>query len=163
MDANEIVKNSWKPKFTSEFSMGQFDFARLDKTLTQVDFLSGLVTSTDLPSLEMMQQFFAQLKNLYDNFRPIISNATVTKELDEVVKEGKLRKRQWENSVKTGSPINPVRITEFVDILDAFKTRLYDLKQMIGLGIQVRRNMTTAEKIKQGVHGNRDFSNLPEA
>lgn len=163
MEAEDIIKNSWKPKFTSEFSMGQFDFARLDKTLTQVDYLSGLVTSTALPSLEMMQQFFAQLKNLYDNFRPIISNGSVTKELDLVVKEGKARKRQWENSQRTNTPLNPVKITDFVDLLDAFKTRLYDLKQVIGLGIQVRRNMTTAEKIKQGVHGNRDFSNLPEA
>jgi len=163
MDGSDVVKNSWKPKFTSEFSMGQFDFARLDKTLTQTDLLSGLVTSTDLPTLEMMQQYFAQLKNLYDNFRPIVSTAVVTKELDAVVTEGKKRKRIWEQSVKAGMPMNKIQILEFVDLMDAFKTRLYDLKQVIGLGIQVRRNMTIAEKIKQGVHGNRDFANLPEA
>ena len=159
----DIVKNSWKPKFTSEFSMGQFDFARLDKTLTEVDRLSGLITSTDLPSLELMQAFFAQLKNLYDNFRPIISSGIITKELDEVVKEGKRRKRMWEQSKINSVPMPRNMILEFVDLLDALKTRLYDLKQVIGLGIQVRRNMTIAEKIKHGVHGHNDFSNLPEA
>lgn len=163
MDAEDITKNSWKPKFTSEFSMGQFDFARLDKTLTQTDLLSGMVTSTDLPSLELMQQYFAQLKNLYDNFRPIISNANITEELDEVVKEGKSRKRKWENAKKNGMPMNQIQILEFVDLLDAFKTRLYDLKQVIGLGIQVRKYMSTSDKIKQGIHGNKDFGRLPEA
>lgn len=163
MEAEEILNHSWKPKFTSEFSMGQFDFARLDKTLTQVDYLSGLITSTDIPSLEMMQQFLAQLKNLYDNFRPIMSNANITRELDSVVKDAKLRKRKWEDAVKSGMPMNKRQILDFVDLLDAFKTRLYDLRQTIGLGIQVKRNMTIQEKIKQGVHGNKDFSNLPEA
>lgn len=163
MDDSTTLKNSWKPRFTSEFSMGQFDFARLDKTLTEVDRLSGLVTSTDIPTLEMMQHFFAQLKNLYDNFRPIISNANITKELDAIVTEGKRRKRNWEQSRASGLPVNKVIILEFVDLLDVFKTRLYDLKQVIGLGIQVRRNMTTAEKIKHGVHGHTDFDNLPEA
>jgi phospholipid N-methyltransferase len=163
MEADEINKNSWRPKFTSEFSMGQFDFARLDKTLTETDRLAGLVTSTDLPSLEMMQQFFAQLKNLYDNFRPIISHGNVTKELDAVVEEGKKRKRIWENAKRSGIPFSQVRILEFVDLMDAFKTRLYSLKQVIGLGIQVRRNMSISEKIRQGVHGNKDFDNLPEA
>ena len=163
MQPDDIVKASWRPKFTSEFSMGQYDFQRLDKTLTRVDDLSALITSTDLPSLEMMQQFFAQLKNLYDNFRPIISNATITQELDLVVKEGKLRKRVWERSKAAGMPMSNIKILEFVDLMDNFKTRLYDLKQVIGMGIQVKRNMTTAERIKQGIHGNKDFAGLPEA
>lgn len=163
MEAEDIIKNSWRPKFTAEFSMGQFDYARIDKTLTSVDNLSGMINSTDVPTLEMMQQFFAHLKNLYDNFKPIISNAIVTKELDEVVKEGKRRKRIWENAKKSNMPVNNVIILEFVDLLDAFKTRLYELKQVIGLGIQVRKNMTVYEKIKQGVRGNKDFNNLPEA
>lgn len=163
METSEINKPGWKPKFTSEFSMGQLDFARIDKTLTETDFLAALVTSTDLPQLELMQRYFAQLKNLYDNFKPIISNAKVTEEIDGIIKKGKTLKRVWENSAKTSSHINKVRILEFVDLLDALKTRLYSLKQVIGLGIQVRRNMTTAEKIKQGVHGNKDFGQLPEA
>lgn len=163
MESEDVVKNSWKPKFTSEFSMGQFDFARLDKTLTQVDYLSALITSTDIPTLEMMQQFLAQLKNLYDNFRPIMGNAIIKGELDAVVKDAKLRKRKWEDSVRSGIPMNRRQILDFVDLLDAFKTRLYDIRQVIGLGIQVRRNMTIAEKIKRGVHGHSDFSNLPEA
>ena len=163
MEAEDVLKNSWKPRFTSEFSMGQFDFARLDKTLTQVDYLSAIITSTHIPSLDMIQQFLAQLKNLYDNFRPIMSNATITRELDEVIKEAKFKKRMWENAVRSGTPMNEKQILAFVDLLDAFKTRLYDLRQTIGLGIQVRRNMSIAEKIKHGVHGHNDFSNLPEA
>lgn len=159
----EDIKSSWKPKFTSEYSMGQFDFARLDKTLTEVDLLSATITSTDLPPLELMQRFFAQLKNLYDNFRPIISNGKIIDELANYIKEGKRRKRMWENSKRTGVSISPVIILEFVDLLDNLKTRLYEIRQVIGLGIVVKRNMSTADKIRQGVHGNKDFENLPEA
>lgn len=155
--------NKWTPKFMSEFSMGQYDFARYDKTLSAIDNTAALVTSVDVPSLELMQTYFAHLKNLYDNIKPIIAVKTVQDEMDDIVKKGKLKKRQWEDTKAMGLPMTKAQIREFVDLLDTFKTRLYGLKQVVGLGIAVRRHMSTAEKIRQGIHGNKDFDNLPEA
>lgn len=159
----DINKVGWKPKFTAEFSMGEYDYKRINDTLVKVDEISSIVNSTDIPSLPMMQQFFAHLKNLSDNFRAIISNPIVIKEVDNLVLEGKKHKRIWEKSNKVGAGMNEVWILNFVDVLNALKTKLYYIKQIIGLGIVVKRNLSTAEKIKKGVYGDKNFSNLPEA
>ena len=58
--------------------------------------------------------------------------------------------------------MNPATIFEIIDILDDIHTKLMSLKQMIGLGIVVRRNWSTKEKIKRGMGLNKDkFEGLP--
>lgn len=163
METEDINKPGWKPKFTSEYSMGEYDFKRINDTLVEVDRLSGFVNSTDLPNLKLMQDFFAQLKNLYDNFRPLLSAAPIVTEVDNIVKKAKELKRTWENSEQNNLLLNKVVKLNFVDLLNELKTKLYGIKQVIGLGIIVRRNLTTQEKIKRGVRGDRDFAGLPEA
>lgn len=160
---DEINKPGWKPKFLSEYSMGEYDFKRINDTLVSVDFSCAEVNSTDTPSLVMMQNYFARLKNLYDNFRPLMAYANVIEELDQIIEMAKGYKRNWERQSKVGMPMNQARIQKFVDLLNALKTRLYFYKQVIGLGIKVHRNLTTAEKIKKGVHGDKNFEDLPEA
>ena len=156
-------KASWRPKFQSEFSMGEHDFARYNKTLINIDRLSGFVNSTAVPPLELMQNFFAELVNLFDNFRPLIAIGPVQARFDKLIKEGIALKRQWEQSTKMGAPFSQIRIYKFVDLCLKLKTELYSIKQVIGLGIVVRRNMTTAERIKKGIRGNASFDNLPKA
>lgn len=154
---------SWRPKFQSEFSMGEYDFARYNKTLINIDMLSGLVNSTAIPSLELMQKFLSELINLFDNFRPLISIPTKVEEFENLVKECADLKRRWEGSKRNGSPFSTRLIFQFVDKCKTLKTKLYSIKQVIGLGIVVRRNMTTAERIKKGIRGNQSFDNLPVA
>lgn len=72
-------------------------------------------------------------------------------------------KRLWENNISSGMPMNKVIILRLVDTLNELHGQLMDIKQKIGLGIRVKRTMSTAEKIKTGIHGNSDFENLPEA
>jgi hypothetical protein len=163
MDEQNTSENHWKAKFVSEFSMGQFDFVRIDTTLKAVDECAAMVTSVDYPSLDLMQRYLAHLKNLYDNFKPIMAYKPVQDELDKKIELAKKMKRRWETSTRSGINYSPLQILAFVDLLDDLKRRLYEIKQVIGLGIIVKRNMTTKEKIKQGVRGNRDFDNLPEA
>jgi len=162
-DFEETNKPDFKPRFQSEFSMGEYDFKRIDNTLTKVDFFSSLVNSTYLPSLELMQNYFANLVNLYDNFRPIMSIPAVTNELDTMIKESTKLKRIWERAIKSGTPMNEFTIIKFVDALNETKRKLYYIKQVIGLGIMVRKNLNTAQKIKMGVRGDNSFKNLPEA
>lgn len=159
----DINKSSWKPVYKSEFSMGQYDFERINGTLIKVDLYSAMVNSADTPQLELMQLYLAELINLYDNFRPIIAAKNFTDELDGSIKEAIKNKRIWENSKISGVQINKVRINKFVDLCRAIKTKLYDIKQKIGLGIIVKKAMDTKEKIKIGVHGYKDFEGLPEA
>lgn len=159
----DFNKPTWKPRFQSEYSMGELDFQRFNRTLCTIDSLSALMNSTYLPSLQLMQQLFSELINLYDDFRPLISYANITKSIDEVQERGITLKRIWEQNVASGMPVNRKNVFEFVDLCRGLKTKLYYLKQTIGLGIVVRRNMDTAEKIRKGVHGDRDFDQLPEA
>ena len=42
-------------------------------------------------------------------------------------------------------------------------SKLLDIKQIIGLGIVVKKVMTAREKIKYGLNTKKDFLNLPEA
>jgi hypothetical protein len=163
VDLQEVNKPTWKPRFLSDFSMGEYDFARFNITLTNIDNLSAMVNSCDVPSLELMQQLFAQLVNLWDNFRPLVAYATVAQDIDDLEKLGINLKRKWEQAVKMGMPMNKNYILNFVDTLRAYKRKLYGIKQIIGLGLKVTRNMGTAEKIKRGVRGDRNLDNLPEA
>jgi len=156
-------KPSWRPKYQSEFSMGQYDFARYDKTLINIDQLSGIVNSTALPSLELMQKFLSELVNLYDDFKPLIALGNLQKEYDVLIKKGIVLKRRWEQSLRSRAPISKKLIFDFVDLCKDLKTKLYSTKQVIGLGIVVRRNMTTAERIKKGIRGDKNFDNLPTA
>lgn len=154
---------SWRPKFQSEFSMGEYDFARYNKTLINIDSLSGMVNSTAIPSLELMQKFLSELINLFDNFRPLISVPTKVTEFDNLVEKCATLKRRWESSKRTSSPFSKKLIFQFVDGCKELKTKLYSIKQVIGLGIVVKRNMTTAERIKKGIRGNSSLDNLPTA
>lgn len=162
VDLDEINKPSWKPKFQSEFSMGEYDFARYNKTLMEVDELSGYMNSTDKPNLKLMQDFFAQLNNLYDDFRPLISNGKVMGELDELIKQAIRHKRIWESSQITGIEPSKVQVLKFVDVLNAIKRKLYMIKQVIGLGITVKRNLTARERINAGMGRGNKWDNLPE-
>ncbi len=161
MDNSEFNKATNKPKFFSEFSMGELDFKRFDHWLQKVEMSSGVINSTALPILEMCQDYFAGLNVLYKLWRPIISVKDVKEALDGKIAEAKGLKRRWEGSVKLGSHISKVTILELVDILDGIHTKLMEIKQSIGLGIAVRRSYDTHERIKEGMVSKKIYS-LPE-
>lgn len=154
---------SWRPKFQSEYSMGSHDFERYNQTLIKIDELSAIVNSTASPPLELMADFLSQLQNLYDNFRALISVGTLQKEYEKLFKEGIDLKRQWEQSKRSGTPFSKKKLFIFIDLCRNIKTKLYSTKQVIGLGIVVRKNMTTTQRIKKGIRGDSSFGNLPEA
>ncbi len=162
-EKSDGFKPSHRPKYQSEFSMGQYDFARYDKTLINIDQLSGFVNSTDIPPLELMQKFLAELVNLHDDFKPLIGTAKLQKEYYDLINELVKLKRRWEQSRRSGIPFSKKMVFRFVDLCRKLKTKLYETKQYIGLGIVVRRNMSASERIKKGVRSPTTFDNLPEA
>jgi hypothetical protein len=160
---DELNKASFRPKFTSEYSMGELDFLRYNEWLKLTEHWSAMINSTAEPTLEMIQNFFACLVNLYDSWRPIIAVPNVAEDIDNSIIKAKNLKRIWENSLELGLPFNRKKRNDLVDLLGSIKTRLYQIKQVIGLGIVVKRNLSTTEKIKLGIHGDRNFDYLPEA
>jgi hypothetical protein len=163
INLDDVNKPGFRPKFISEFSMGQQDFNRYDRTLQEIDLISGLVNSTATPSLEIMQKYLAQLNNLYDNWRPLISVPKVVTDIDDLIKEGIKMKRTWERLTRVNVPLNEKKVLEFVDLCNAIKRKLLHYKQVIGLGIVVKRNMSTRERIKKGIRGAGKLDGLPEA
>jgi len=135
---------------------------RYNETLKNIDILSAIVHSSSVPELELMQKFLAQLINLYDDLQPLFSNALIQEEINKIISETIRLKRVWENNKTSNMPINKVIVIQLVDLCRVLKTKLYYYKQVLGLGIQVKRMMTTAEKIKRGIRGDRNFANLPE-
>ena len=163
MSDDDFNKANWKPKFQSEFSMGQYDFQRYNDHLKEVEHWCGEVNACAIPDLIMCQQYFAGLNKLYKLWRPIIAVATVKEKLDNKFDEARQEKRKWERAKKSGFPFSDISILKFVDILDAIHTKLMEIKQVIGLGIVVKKNMSVQERIKRGIRGNKNIGSLPEA
>jgi len=158
----EEANSNWKPKFLSEYSMGELDFLRYNEHLKKIEEYSGMINSTDVPTLELCQIFFAELNVLYKSWKPIISSADKIKKLNDNLKEAKRIKRMWENSNNVGMPLGtPIKL-RMADILDDFYTDLMEIKQIIGLGIKVNKSMTTKEKIKAGMRPGKTTYFLPE-
>lgn len=160
---DELNKPTWRPKFTSEFSMGELDFLRYNDWLKHLEHFSAIINSSALPSLDIVQGFFSALVNLYDSWRPIIAVQKITEELDNAIESAKNKKRMWENSIDSGIPFSKKNILYLVDLLNSIKRKILDIKQVIGLGIVVKRNLSVFEKIKIGIHGDKKFDNLPES
>lgn len=160
---DDLNKPSWKPKFQSEFSMGELDFQRFNKWLERSELSSAEINSCEVPTLELVQRYFAELNVLYKSWRSLISNPNIITELDDSINDAKHQKRLWENSRLSGIEFNKFTIFKLIDLLDSVHTKLLDIKQKIGLGIVVKRTMTTKEKIKYGLRPRTDFADLPEA
>jgi len=139
------------PRLLAEYPMWGHDYKRYDYWLNQKDLYCGLVNSTSIPTLEMMQTYFSILVNLYWNWKPLISNKPKVEEFEEKVKLGTKLKRMWEGFNASGTPIHPKLIHAFIDLLNNFNKDLMEMKQLIGLGIPVKRNYSAAERIKKGM------------
>jgi len=150
------------PEFKAQFDMGQLDYERYNTWLEQCDKHSALINSSAMPTLQDVQNYFSALNVLYISWKTLIFS-TIQKEIEAKINKCKMDKRLWENNISSGMPMNKVIILRLVDTLNELHGQLMDIKQKIGLGIRVKRTMSTAEKIKTGIHGNSDFENLPEA
>jgi hypothetical protein len=145
--------SDWKPRFLSEYSMGELDFLRFNDHCKFIEKISGEINSTDVPTLNQCQNYFAGLNVLYKLWRPIIASDYKLEKLDKQIKEAKHIKRVWEMAEKVNNPLGDIIKLKMVDLLDDFHTTLMDMKQIIGLGIKVQRNLTTRERIKLGISG----------
>ena len=163
MASDDLNKSVWKPKFKSEFSMGELDFNRYDDWLKKSDYSSAVISSCEVPTLDQVQRYFAEINVLYKNWRSLISSVEIKKKLDEAIKNARNKKRGWENSISAGIQLNKFAIYGLIDLLDEIHTEILNIKQIIGLGIVVKKQLSMKEKIKQGVKPFSTQYDLPEA
>jgi hypothetical protein len=154
---------TWRPKYMAEYSMGALDYSRFNDWLKIIENYSAQINSTDAPTLDMIQKYFAGLNVLWKSWRPIQGNAIDVEKVDNMIYDAKQFKRKWEKNTQMGVPITKGYIQEVVDLMDAIHTKIMEIKQYSGLGILVKKNFTTAQKIKMGVQGSGTFEELPEA
>ena len=162
-NTDKTEENTWRPKFKSEFSMGQFDFVRYNRWLEFVEHYHGTVASSAVPQLDDMQKLFAGLSILFYCWKVLISSEKTRNEIKAKFLDAKKRKRKWEENIKNGCPPGIMFIFEFQDLLEGLYEQLMEIKQIVGLGIVVKKVMTTTEKIEEGIRGDKKMDDLPEA
>lgn len=131
-------KIRFKPKFKAEFSMGQYDYERYDKMLAAADHIA--IRCRNFES-SFVVPLYATLKQLYINFKPIMYETrkkSIDEKFDEIEKEviKKIRK-------KTGYKNFPLRTFK---LLEEIHADILDVKQVMGLGIEVRRDISSKQK-----------------
>ncbi len=157
----DVGKETNKQGFVSEYSMGQYDFSRYNDWLKFIEKYSGEINSMAIPTLSQCQNYFSGINVLYKLWKPLISRKEIKEAYTKKIEKAKKLKRKWERSMVGGGMMSNTKILELVDILDDLHTELMATKQVIGLGIVVKRLYDSKEKIKSGmqkkVHGD-----LPE-
>ncbi len=154
MSGDDSSKSSGnKPSFVSEFSMGQLDFLRYNKWLEFVEKYSGEINAMDVPTLQLCQNYFAGINTLYKLWRPLINVKNIREGYDKKIDTARKLKRKWEKSIinNQASFMGNKKILNLVDILDELHTELMETKQVIGLGINVKRLYESKEKIRSGM------------
>lgn len=132
-----------KPRLKSKFSMGELDFIRFDKMLTQADELAH---QTRVKDSESLAPYYSILKQIYINFRPIIFQ-TQRKKFDECFERAEQQIETWraQRGWRRADKDLPFG-NEIGKLLERLHIELLDIKQITGLGIAVTKEV--AEKLK---------------
>lgn len=163
MAEKSISDPTWKPEFLAEYSPWMLDFQRYNDWLKYVEDFAGQIGSTDIPQLYQVQGYFSGLNVLYKLWRPLMGNKIKKQDIDDALDECRKMKRMWEQSQRNGAVYSEVLKLKLVDKLDQIHVALMDMKQIIGLGIPVRRQMSASERIKHGIGNDKKWKALPEA
>lgn len=139
-----------KALFKSEYSMGQYDFIRLDKILTLMDEYAIQVQLFNPDSLLL---FYGILWELYKNFRSILFESIRTKFEKQF---SQIRKDVYDevsrlNSLRNKGVVMPVISISIMDELDKIQMDLLEIRQIIGLGITVEKIESMKTKLERAM------------
>jgi hypothetical protein len=136
-----------KSKYKSEFSMGVYDFERLDTILKNIDDAS--VRSTCL-SKDAILPYFAATKQMYNFLRPFITlswKKNVTVKMDRVCEELWIKTLDWhieDFRINKELSLYPL---DLVKQIERFHSELLTIKQTFGFGLVMNRELATKSKI----------------
>ena len=140
-----------KAIFKSSFSMGQYDFERMNELLKSMDALSIAVGCGDHSCLF---PYYYVLWELYKNFRPIIFESErhkyetvfkrVKNEIEDDIKRNGINKL---NGLPQMMNIDGMLLAS----LDEIQMKLLDIRQIIGLGIMVDKQEANSTKLARAL------------
>lgn len=143
-----------KPAFKSEFSMGMYDFQRFHDMLRVADSFAFRVARGEYGE---MKNLFAVLNTLYANWKPILYRSGIVKDTDLLFEElqkdiARSEKIQMTNKMFF-SPMPNHFIVRTANKLLKLHREVMTIKQWVGLGIQVKGEMSKRKMIKLGMRG----------
>jgi len=138
-----MEETKFRPRFKSEFSMGGYDFERYHKMLKVLD---NVATRARMFDPNAIIPYHSILKELYINWRPVIYE-TKKKVFDKMFEDIEKKIVSWTNESRrvygTDSFSFPSRIAKD---LERIHIELLEVRQLIGLGIEVRKEITQRKK-----------------
>lgn len=121
-----------KDKMVAEYSMGQYDYKRLDELLTQADALSIKVQTYQTDAIF---EHFSVLNQIYLTLRTIPYNEKIIEMQDERFTEMKKRIDEMRKAINRGEIYTPTEA--FITQLIRLHRHVIEMKQILGLGIQL--------------------------
>lgn len=125
----------FKPRFKAEFSMGQYDYVRYNRILEEADILAIKIGQMNIKTII---PFFSVLKVFWRNIKPNVFETTK----DNINGEFKKINNMIDWRTK-GLPNPPFKI---INKLEELHADLLEIKQIMGLGIQVKKELTKKQK-----------------
>jgi len=130
-----------KPRLKAEFSMGQYDYERINYIMIALDKVGIMVR---MGKLDYIDKYMAFLKQLYLNLKPILYE-TKKKELDRMFSKAKILYEDFLKRAQTGKKF----ATPLPDLLESIDEKLREYRQIMGLGITVRKELSERTLMKK--------------
>lgn len=128
-----------RKKVRSTFSMGQLDFERYNKLFERADEYGMQVENQNINAI---RPYFATLMQFYKQIRVIVLDR---ERLDFLSKSIKKQLNFMENQIRMGNP-TAYLIARLMEDVDEFVDKIYETKQLIGLGIQTENVLSYKKK-----------------
>jgi len=144
-------ERKFKGKFRAEFSMGQLDYERYDAILRKLNYVA---VQCRAGRKSFVFPFYALLKELWIIFQ---STGTVYQTEIEAVKvnwdelETMMKFERRKESIMPSHLKQGYFPFKSVEKIEELYVRLMEIKQMIGLGIQIERTFTDKSLMKRGM------------
>jgi len=123
----------------SQFSMGMQDFERYTKLLGMADEYGVQLWNGDISAIT---PYFSALKQFYIQIRLLIRDKV---KMDDLKKSIENQINYIENDMKRGTRAEHL-LPRLRKDMEAFATRLYELKNLIGMGIEIEKPLSTKKK-----------------
>lgn len=135
----DAKKHIGRSVFRSQFSMGMLDFERYHKLFSELDRELIFLETGDIESLT---RAFSLLSQIYRNIRHlVIDQATV----EALMTKARSNIDTFENEM-TPTQMRKMLTKEIRDNIRALADKIYELKQLTGIGIETERVMSQKKK-----------------
>jgi len=135
----EKAKHKGRAVFRSQFSMGMLDFERYHKLFSELDRELIFLETGDVESLT---RAFSLLSQIYRNIRHLVIDQ---KTVETLLKKARSNIDTLENE-STPTQMRRLLTREIQDNIRALADKIYELKQMTGIGIETERVMSQKKK-----------------